>query len=62
MTARMQATKRERFAKVTPAIVREMRDMHAKGSWTFDALAKHFGVSIGLTHGIVKRRKWGDVK
>lgn len=48
-------------AKVTEALVREMRTLHATGRFTFDDLGGRFGLSRAQASKIVNRRSWGHV-
>lgn len=39
---------------------REIRTLYATGAWSMEKLAKHYGVSVGTIHGIVRGIRYQD--
>ena len=49
-------------AKLTAALVREIRHLYATDHYSYSKLAKLFGVTIGAIGGIVTGKAWRHVE
>jgi hypothetical protein len=49
-----------RSAKLTPALVREMRERRLAGE-TYEALGKAYGISLGSAWDVVRRKTWAHI-
>lgn len=48
-------------ARLTPALVREIRGKYASGGTSFSKLAAEYGLAIAHVYRIVRRKAWTDV-
>lgn len=53
---------RHHFAKLTPDIVREIRDVYALGKHSMLELASAAGVDQSTVHDVVHRKTWRDIE
>lgn len=52
---------RNRSAKLTPELVREIRLRYAAGGTTMQSLADAYGVSIGTIHPLLRGKTWKEI-
>lgn len=53
---------RHHASKLTPETVREIRQLHAGGGWSYSKLAARYGVGISAIQKIISRALWKHVE
>lgn len=63
MHAKKRGTYGERVhnAKLTPELVRAIREMYAMGDISYEALGRQFGVSGSVIHDVIRRITWKHI-